>query len=365
MVLSRYFTNDDLVAHMKNFSQRCSAISKLHLIGYSVRKFPLYVLEISSRPGVEEAKPNFKYIANMHGTETGGRQLLLGLAEWLCANYKTQPVARRIVSGMHLWLMPTMNPDGYADQTYENANDVNLNRDFPDPIRNPSMVPTGLEQPETKAVMAWVQSRQFVASANMHEGAVVVNYPWDGTASDRNVYNATQDDATFRHLATVYAQRNPQMHNNPEFPGPLSITNGADWYVIHGGMQDWNYVKAGCFEVTLELWNIKGAANLTKLFNNNLDSMTAYALTSTFGGLRGTVKQRSTGKPLVATITVDNSTFITRSSKAFGDFYRPLAPGKHNVTVALPGVRRASSVQTFTVTVPPSGAGAQLAVTFP
>lgn len=62
---------------------------------------------------------------------------------------------------------------------------------------------------------------------------------------------------------------------------------------------------------------------------------------------------------------VDNSTFITRSSKAFGDFYRPLAPGKHNVTVALPGVRRASSVQTFTVTVPPSGAGAQLAVTFP
>lgn len=35
-VLSRYFTNDELVAHMKNFTQRCSAISKLHLIGYSV-----------------------------------------------------------------------------------------------------------------------------------------------------------------------------------------------------------------------------------------------------------------------------------------------------------------------------------------
>lgn len=49
------------------------------------------------------------------------RQLLLGLAEWLCANHATLPAARRIVNGMHLWLMPTMNPDGYADQTYENA----------------------------------------------------------------------------------------------------------------------------------------------------------------------------------------------------------------------------------------------------
>lgn len=350
---------------MKNFSQRCSAISKLHLIGYSVRKLPLYVLEISDRPGLTEAKPNFKYIANMHGTEPGGRQLLLALAEWLCASHATHPAARRIVTGMHLWLMPTMNPDGYADRTYENANGVNLNRDFPDPIYSSGMAPTGQEQPETKAVMAWVQSRQFVASANMHEGAVVVNYPWDGTVSGMSVYNATQDDATFKHLASVYARRNPQMLNNPEFPGPLSITNGADWYVIHGGMQDWNYVKAGCFEVTLELWNVKGAANLAKLFKNNLDSMTSYALTSTFGGLRGTVKQRSTGKPLTAAITVGNSSFITRSSKAFGDFYRPLAPGKHNVTVALPGVRRAGSVQTFTVTVPASGAGAKLAVTFP
>jgi carboxypeptidase D len=49
------------------------------------------------------------------------RQLLLALAEWLCANYKTLPAARRVVNGMHLWLMPTMNPDGYTDRTYENA----------------------------------------------------------------------------------------------------------------------------------------------------------------------------------------------------------------------------------------------------
>lgn len=115
-------TNAELVAHMKDFAARCSHIAKLHdPIGYTVNHTPLYVLEISDNPGEEEAEPHFQYIANMHGTEPGGRQLLLALAEWLCANYATDATAQRVVNTMHLWLMPTMNPDGYAAKTYENA----------------------------------------------------------------------------------------------------------------------------------------------------------------------------------------------------------------------------------------------------
>jgi carboxypeptidase D len=66
-------SNDELLAAMKDFAVRCAPIAKLHKIGASVRGFPLHVLEISDKPGVEEAEPHFKYIANMHGTETGGR----------------------------------------------------------------------------------------------------------------------------------------------------------------------------------------------------------------------------------------------------------------------------------------------------
>lgn len=41
------------------------------------------------------------------------RQLLLALAEWLCDHRETDERARNIVEGMHLFLLPTMNPDGF------------------------------------------------------------------------------------------------------------------------------------------------------------------------------------------------------------------------------------------------------------
>ena len=42
------------------------------------------------------------------------RVLQLAMAEWLCAHWKTDARAKRIVEGMKLYLLPTMNPDGFA-----------------------------------------------------------------------------------------------------------------------------------------------------------------------------------------------------------------------------------------------------------
>jgi len=49
------------------------------------------------------------------------------------------------------------------------SKDKDLNRDFPDRFSSPTMQPSGEEQPEVAAMMAWSQAVGFVASASMHE----------------------------------------------------------------------------------------------------------------------------------------------------------------------------------------------------
>jgi hypothetical protein len=220
-----YLSNADLGLWMHEFEKRCAPLARRFSIGSSaVDKAPLWVLEISDNPGVQEPEPNFKYVANMHGDETSGRALLPLLAEWLCDQYQKDERATRIVRDMHLFILPTMNPDGFARAQRNSRQNVDLNRDFPDPQYScqPSLagcLPSSLlrtmnqSAPEAQAVMRWslpanarrllrrsassssssvptpprnVRSFHFTAAANLHEGAVVANYPFDGAPLQRS-----------------------------------------------------------------------------------------------------------------------------------------------------------------------------------
>jgi hypothetical protein len=83
-----YHDNEQTHAWLQAFTTgRCGAISRMFSIGRSGRGRPLWVLELADHPGAHEAEPNFKYVANMHGNEPLGRELLLRHAQWLCNQY--------------------------------------------------------------------------------------------------------------------------------------------------------------------------------------------------------------------------------------------------------------------------------------
>lgn len=61
------------------------------------------------------------------------------------------------------------------------------------------------------------------------QGAVVASYPYDGTVDGWPTYNATKDDATFKHMALSYANYNPRMASSTVGTMPLRGSECAFW----------------------------------------------------------------------------------------------------------------------------------------
>jgi len=182
---------------LKKIASTYPNITRLYSIGQSLQGRQLYVLEVTDNPGTHEpGEPEFKYIANMHGNEVVGRELLLNLAILLTTGYDKDDRIRRLVESTRIHLMPSMNPDGYemsregdmdSADGRANANGFDLNRNFPDQFFTSH--DNIKQEPETLAVMRWSQVIPFVLSANLHGGSLVANYPYDDNAQGLNKVN--------------------------------------------------------------------------------------------------------------------------------------------------------------------------------
>ena len=117
------------------------------------------------------------------------------------------------------------------------------------------------------------------------------------------------------------------MRSSAEFPG--GITNGARWYPLWGGMQDWHYIATGTMDVTIEVNDEKfpNARELSRLWREHRGGIFAAATVATRGALRGFVRDGATGEPIAnAALAVEGVEFPF-APNARGFFARPVSSG--------------------------------------
>lgn len=342
-ILSQYFTNAEIAAYLRSLQKRFSSIVQVTSIGKSALGADVLAVEISNNPGHEEAKPYFKYVGNIHGDEPSGRQLLLQLAEHLCSSYEQDSAVTKIVRDMHIFIVPTMNPDGFDTRSRNNGLNVDLNRNFPDPQAAPQSslrCPTH-QQAEALNIMNLTLLHRFVGSLSLHEGALVANYPWDGysdmTLATLGMMHDTPDGQTFRMLAHLYANLHNKMNQSTEFEG--GITNGARWYPLYGGMQDWNYVAGGCMELTLELSPQKWPMpeELPGLWLDNMRALLNWPLEVMTSVVYGSVLSDVDGQPLGGAIVSVEGINHPVLTGPLGNYYRILVPGNYTFMASFDG----------------------------
>lgn len=313
LLLDEYHNYEAMKTLLYTFQATYPHISRVFSIGKTSKQRDLLVFQISDRINVTEpGEPMFKYVGNMHGDEAVGREMLISLIYHLLSNYKKDEQVTYLIDNTNIFIMPSANPDGFeavAEGTCDfslgrnNANNVDLNRNFPDQfdtLLNKDNIYQGREL-ETIALMSWIMENKFVLSANLHGGAVVASYPFDDSKSHtlQGFYSTSPDDSVFKHLALTYSSSHKTMHQgnlcNNEFP--KGITNGAKWYDVAGSMQDFNYFYSNCFEITLELSCCKypNRTELKQEWENNRLALINYMSQIHMLGIKGFVTDDSKG----------------------------------------------------------------------
>lgn len=303
---------------MEYFQSKWPELCTIDTIGQTINDKLLLAARLEKTIGFPKSKPVFLYTSSIHGDETAGYSLMLMLInEFLTQN--EEQTFNEILENTIIYILPLENPDGTffsSDETVfgstrGNAAGIDLSRNYKDPVLGDH--PDGNPwQKETLAMMEFLSDIKPRLSANFHGGAEVVNYPFDSFQA------LHADDSWLRFVSSEYADTAIAKWPGymDEFPG--GITNGYDWYVVHGGKQDYVTYFLGGRELTIELSNTKTAPEslIYELWETNKSSLINYLRQANYG-IHGFVSDSITGESLGAELLIPG--YDNRNSQVYSD----------------------------------------------
>lgn len=234
---------------------------------------PIYFVNISDNPQLEEGEPEVLYTALHHAREPQSLTQLVFYMWYLLEQYENNEEIKDLVDATNMFFIPMINPDGYVfNQSTEpggggmwrknrrnNGNGsfgVDLNRNYafnwglnnqgssPNTSSETYRGPEAFSEPETRAVKWLCESRSFKLALNYHSFGNYLIYPWGSVPSltpDSNIFISIAEEMT--------------RYNN-YLAGTGIQTVG---YTTNGDSDDWMYGEQGTkdkmFSMTPEVGN--------------------------------------------------------------------------------------------------------------
>ena len=251
---------DELVA---NDTQNLVA-NKIDTVGYSREGRPIWGLKISKAVGGADSRPVVFYNALTHCREPEGMQALFYFVSDVLAKYGSDPLATYLLDRRVIYIVPLVNPDGYAvnqatytgsggalfgfwrkntrdnnnNGLFDSASDgVDLNRNFgylwglndtgssPDSNSEIYRGPAAFSELETQAQRNLVSSLKPVTGFSFHTFADLLTHPWNHTTTP------TPDASAFAEWSDALSRDNAY----------LTGVAPAILYEVNGDFNDWVY----------------------------------------------------------------------------------------------------------------------------
>jgi hypothetical protein len=231
-----YHNQSQIVAYLQALASAFPAIATYKVLGQSGQGRDLPYLIINAT--CQASPPAIFTNGAHHGDEPASAEAALAIPDYLLRTSTTEASVRTLMGTYAFYVMPLVNPDGFALDTRENAAGLDINRDYSYPGRSDADSFTTVE---AKLVKSLQDSVAFRAAIAYHSGAQEVLWPWCYTA------DATVDGAFF----TAAGKKTAQAMDFAIYQ------QSYDDYPTQGEYIDYAYWKSHTFAATFEVSTIK------------------------------------------------------------------------------------------------------------